>query len=144
MKAYITRRYVFPASHRLHTAALTEAENYELYGKCNHPHGHGHNYGLYVTVSGQVDPATGMVCNLTDIDAFVQREVLDAFDHQNLNELDAFHEKVPTTENLCLEIEGILRRGFTAARVEEVRIQETRKNSFATVAPGAGARRELS
>lgn len=136
MKAYVTRRYVFPASHRLHAAALTEAENYELYGKCNNPHGHGHNYGLYVTVSGQVDPATGMVCNLADIDAFVKREVLDVFDHQNLNELDAFREKVPTTENLCLEIEGILRRGFTAARVEEVRIQETRKNSFATGARG--------
>ncbi len=144
MKAYLTRRYTFPASHRLHTDALTEAENYELYGKCNNPHGHGHNYGLFVTVSGPVDAATGMVCNLAEIDAFVKREVLDVFDHQNLNELDAFRERVPTTENLCLEIESILRRGFTAAKVEEVRIQETRKNSFATARPGAGSRRELS
>jgi 6-pyruvoyltetrahydropterin/6-carboxytetrahydropterin synthase len=144
MKAYVTRRYVFPASHRLHTEALTAAENYELYGKCNHPHGHGHNYGLFVTLSGQIDRKTGMVCNLADIDAFVKREILDVFDHQNLNELDAFREQVPTTENLCLEIERILRAGFTAARVEEVRIQETRKNSFATVSPGAGVRRELS
>ena len=146
MKAYLTRRYVFPASHRLHTDALSQAENQELYGKCNNPYGHGHNYGLYVTVSGQVDAQTGMVCNLTDIDAFVKREILEVFDHQNLNELDAFREKVPTTENLCLEIESILRQGFTAARVEKVKIQETRKNSFAAVAPqpGPAARKELS
>jgi 6-pyruvoyltetrahydropterin/6-carboxytetrahydropterin synthase len=146
MKAYLTRRYVFPASHRLHTDALTEAENQELYGKCNNPYGHGHNYGLYVTVSGQVDAHTGMVCNLTEIDDFVKREILDVFDHQNLNELDAFRERVPTTENLCLEIESILRRGFTAARVEKVKIQETRKNSFAAVAPQLSpvARKELS
>lgn len=146
MKAYLTRRYEFPASHRLHADALTEAENQELYGKCNNPYGHGHNYGLYVTVSGPVDTKTGMVCNLTDIDAFVKREILEVFDHQNLNELDAFRELVPTTENLCLEIESILRKGFTAARVEKVTIQETRKNSFAAVAPQASpaARKELS
>lgn len=146
MKAYLTRRYVFPASHRLQTDALTEAENRELYGKCNNPHGHGHNYGLYVTVSGPVDAKTGMVCNLTDIDTFVKREVLAVFDHANLNKLDAFRETVPTTENLCLEIEGILQRGFTAAHVEKVKIQETRKNSFAVVAPhqGQAARKELS
>ena len=135
MKAYLTRRYEFPASHRLHIAALTETENHDLYGKCNNPYGHGHNYGLYVTVSGQVDAQTGMVCNLVDIDAFVKREVLSIFDHANLNELDVFRKQVPTTENLCLEIEGILRRGFTAARVEKVKIQETRKNSFAVMSP---------
>lgn len=135
MKAYLTRRYIFPASHRLHADALTADENRDLYGKCNNPYGHGHNYGLYVTVSGPVDAKTGMVCNLADIDAFVRREVLDVFDHANLNELDAFREVVPTTENLCLEIERILHRGITAARVEKVKIQETRKNSFAAVAP---------
>lgn len=145
MKAYLTRRYQFPASHRLHTDALTEAENRELYGKCNYPHGHGHNYGLFVTVSGQVDAKTGMVCNLTEIDGFVQREILSRFDHANLNELETFREQVPTTENLCREIEGILRRGFTAARVERVKIQETRKNAFVVLAPGgADARKEMS
>ncbi|HET9697156.1 MAG TPA: 6-carboxytetrahydropterin synthase, partial [Terriglobales bacterium] len=64
MKAYLTRRYMFSASHRLHCDGLSEAENRAIYGKCNNPHGHGHNYFLEVTVSGQVDPATGMVCNL--------------------------------------------------------------------------------
>ena len=146
MKAYVTRRYVFPASHRLHADALTDDENRDLYGKCNNPHGHGHNYGLFVTLSGQVDPKTGMVCNLAEIDSFVVREVLGVFDHANLNELDAFRGRVPTTENLCLAIEGILRRGFTAARVEKVKIQETRKNSFAALAPDGNlaARKELA
>ncbi len=144
MKAHLTRRYVFPASHRLHTEKLTPAENHDLYGKCNHPYGHGHNYGLFVTVSGQVDPKTGMVCNLADIDAFVKREVLSVFDHADLNQLDAFREVVPTTENLCLEIERILRRGFTAAQVEKVKIQETRKNSFVALADGQATRKEMS
>lgn len=144
MKAYLTRRYVFPASHRLHVDAMSEAENYELYGKCNNPHGHGHNYAVFVTLSGQVDAATGMVCNLADIDAFVAREVLSVFDHANLNELDTFRKTVPTTENLCLEIERILRSGFTAAKVEQVRIQETRKNSFVALGKPQMARKELS
>lgn len=146
MKVYLTRRYGFPASHRLHTEELTPAENNDLYGKCNNPHGHGHNYGLFITVSGQVDAKTGMVCNLADMDAFVQREVLSVFDHANLNELDAFAEVVPTTENLCLEIERILRKGFTAATVEKVKIQETRKNSLVALGPGGQApvRKEMS
>jgi len=144
MKAYITRRYVFPASHRLHSAGLTAAENHALYGKCNNPHGHGHNYELFVTVSGPVDARTGMVCNLLDIDGFVQREILHIFDHANLNNLDVFQEKVPTTENLCREIEGILNRGFKAARVEQVKIQETRKNSFVALPSPALTRKEMS
>ncbi|HUR37256.1 MAG TPA: 6-carboxytetrahydropterin synthase [Terriglobales bacterium] len=144
MKAYLTRRYEFPASHRLHTDELTAAENEDLYGKCNNPYGHGHNYGLYITLSGQVDPATGMVCNLADIDSFVKKEVLSVYDHANLNELDAFREVVPTTENLCAEIEGILRRGFSLAKVERVKIQETRKNSFAILSPSQDTRKEMA
>jgi 6-pyruvoyltetrahydropterin/6-carboxytetrahydropterin synthase len=144
MKVYITRRYEFPASHRLHAESLSAAENQELYGKCNNPYGHGHNYGLYITLSGQVDPATGMVCNLADIDDFVKREVLSVFDHANLNELDAFRETVPTTENLCREIENIVRRGFTLAKLERIKIQETRKNSFTVLAPSQSARKEMA
>ena len=85
MKAHLTRRYIFSASHRLHAEELTADENRAVYGKCNNPHGHGHNYALEVTVSGQVDAATGMVCNLVDLDEAVRREVLDRFDHENLN-----------------------------------------------------------
>src|SRR5215469_9234078 len=101
MKAHLTRRYIFSASHRLHTDALSEAQNADVYGKCNNPHGHGHNYALEVTVSGPVDEATGMVCNLVDLDDAVRREVLERFDHQNLNVLQDFATVVPTTENLA-------------------------------------------
>ena len=85
MKAHLTRRYMFSASHRLHSDAMSEAENAATYGKCNNPYGHGHNYALEVTVSGQVDESTGMVCNLVDLDGFVQREILERFDLENLN-----------------------------------------------------------
>ena len=130
MKAYLTRRYMFSASHRLHSDAMSEAENSETYGKCNNPHGHGHNYGLEVTVSGQVDPRTGMVCNLTDLDGFVAREILQRFDHQNLNILPEFADHVPTTENLCIAVYDILHLGFRAAHLERVRFEETMMNSF--------------
>ncbi|MBI1750379.1 MAG: 6-carboxytetrahydropterin synthase [Acidobacteria bacterium] len=130
MKLHLTRRYAFAAAHRLHSPALTEEENRRIYGKCCNPHGHGHNYSVEVTVSGPVDPATGMIANLTDLDAFVGREVLDAFDHKNLNEeIPVFRTAVPTTENLCLEIFTRL-RAFPAARLEHVRIEETGQNSF--------------
>ena len=74
MKAHLTRRYMFSASHRLHNDAMSDAENASTYGKCNNPFGHGHNYHLEVTVSGPVDAATGMVCNLVELDGFVRRE----------------------------------------------------------------------
>ena len=100
MKAYLSRRYMFSASHRLHSDAMSEDENAATYGKCNNPYGHGHNYTLEVTVSGPVDQRTGMVCNLTDLDGFVHSEILERFDLQNLNTLPEFAQNVPTTENL--------------------------------------------
>ena len=130
MKAHLTRRYLFSASHRLHSADMSAEENLQTYGKCNNPHGHGHNYRLEVTVSGTVDPATGMVCNLVDLDSFVKREVLARYNLENLNTLQEFAEKVPTTENLCIEIYEILHRGFPHAHLERVRIEETMMNSF--------------
>jgi len=130
MKAYLTRRYMFSASHRLHSDDLSEAENREVYGKCNNPHGHGHNYFVEVTVGGQVDPQTGMVCNLVDIDDCVRREILDRFDHANLNTLDEFRGQVPTTEVLSVAIYDILKQSFRAAHLEKVRIEETMLNSF--------------
>src|SRR5579864_5160585 len=87
MKAHLTRRYRFSASHRLHSEAMSAEENRDTYGKCNNPYGHGHNYVLEVAVSGQVDPATGMVCNLVDLDGFVEKEVLARYDIENLNML---------------------------------------------------------
>jgi 6-pyruvoyltetrahydropterin/6-carboxytetrahydropterin synthase len=130
MKAYLTRRYLFSASHRLHSDAMSSEENRATFGKCNNPHGHGHNYHLEVTVSGQVDQHTGMVCNLVDLDAFIEREVLSRYDLENLNMLQEFAQNVPTTENLCVEIFEILQRGFHHGHLERVRIEETMMNSF--------------
>ncbi len=130
MTLHLTRRYSFAASHRLHSARLSEEENWRAYGKCNNPYGHGHNYQLEVTVTGPVDPATGMIAHLGDLDAFVDREVLEVFDHRNLNEeIPAFRERVPTTENLCIEIYDRLRR-FPSAQLVRVRLGETSLNSF--------------
>ncbi len=130
MKAHLTRRYRFSASHRLHSPEMSADENRGTYGKCNNPHGHGHNYALEVTVSGPVDPATGMVCNLVDLDGFVEREVLSRFHVTNLNMLQEFAKLVPTTENLSIEIFEILQRGFLLAHLERVRLEETMMNSF--------------
>jgi 6-pyruvoyltetrahydropterin/6-carboxytetrahydropterin synthase len=121
---------MFSASHRLHSQEMTAEENRATYGKCNNPFGHGHNYALEVTVSGPVDPATGMVCNLTDLDGFVRREILERYEHQHLNALQDFVRKVPTTENLCIQIYEVLQRGFKPAHLERVRLEETMMNSF--------------
>ena len=130
LKLELGRRYRFSASHRLHTTHLTEEENNRVFGKCSNPYGHGHNYVLEVSLSGAVDPAMGMIANLSDLDAFVQRHVLEDFDHKSLNEdVSAFREKVPTTENLCIEIFRRL-QSFPKARLERVRVEETAKNSF--------------
>ena len=129
MKAHLSRRYHLSASHRLHSEAYDAERNREVFGKCNNPHGHGHNYTVQVTVSGAVDPETGMVCNLADLDAFAQANLIDRFDHTNLNTLDCFQESVSTTENLSVEIYRIF-RNFTAAHLERVHVEETSNNSF--------------
>jgi len=123
-------RYRFAASHRLHTPQLSEEENCRVFGKCNNPYGHGHNYVLEVILSGKIDPATGMIANLADLNAFVESQVLEEFDHHSLNEdVAAFRDKVPTTENLSIEIFRRL-KSFPHAKLERVRIEETAKNSF--------------
>ena len=129
MKAYLSRRYHFSASHRLHTDAFDAARNREVYGKCNNPHGHGHNYTVQVTLSGQVDPETGMVCNLSDLDSFAEKNLLARFDHTNLNKMDCFSNAVSTTENLTAEIYKIF-QDFSAAHLERVHVEETSNNSF--------------
>jgi len=130
MKAHLSRRYLFSASHRLHSEAMSEEENQLTYGKCNNPYGHGHNYTVEVTVSGPVDKATGMVCNLPDLDRFIEREVLARYGHENLNTIKEFITEVPTTENLCIQIYEIVQRGFHHAHLERVRLEETMMNSF--------------
>jgi 6-pyruvoyltetrahydropterin/6-carboxytetrahydropterin synthase len=142
MKIHLWRRYRFSASHRLHRAQLSEEENRALYGKCNNPYGHGHNYVVEVAVSGPVDRATGMIANLADLDAFVESEVIEPFDHKYLNEeIAEFRENVPTAENICIEIFKRLKR-FQRATLERVRVEETGLNSFEYAGETAGATHE--
>jgi 6-pyruvoyltetrahydropterin/6-carboxytetrahydropterin synthase len=130
LKIELGRRYRFAASHRLHSGELSAEENVRVYGKCNNPYGHGHNYVVEISVSGAPDPVTGMIVNLADLDGFVEREVLEAFDHKSLNEdVPAFRARVPTTENVCREIYQRLKR-FPKARLERVRVEETSNNAF--------------
>ena len=124
------RRYKFSASHRLHNPKLSDEENGRVYGKCNNPHGHGHNYTVEIRLSGPVDRATGMISNLADLDEFVQKKVIEPFDHRSLNEeVPEFRKTVPTTEILCMEIFKRL-RAFPRAKLEAVRVVETSNNSF--------------
>jgi 6-pyruvoyltetrahydropterin/6-carboxytetrahydropterin synthase len=130
VKVELGRRYRFAASHRLHNSKLSEAQNIELYGKCNNPHGHGHNYVLEVVVSGAVDAASGMIANLADLDAYVEKQVLNDYDHKSFNEdVAAFREVVPTTENVCMDIFARLKT-FPLAKLERIRVEETGNNSF--------------
>ncbi len=129
-KAYFGRRYNLSASHRLHTDTLTAAENQAAYGKCNNPHGHGHNYVIEVLVGGNVDPSTGMVINLVDLDSTVQQQVVERFDHTNLNLDPLFVNRVPTTENLCTTVFDLLKMALPAGLLEYVRVEETENNFF--------------
>ena len=127
--AYLSRRYHLSASHRLHSEAYTEEQNRATYGKCNNPHGHGHNYTIEVTLGGPVDPTTGMVCDLGKLDAFARTNLLDRFDHMNLNTLDVFRDVVSTTENFTIEVYRIF-TAFPDAKLTRVKIEETSNNSF--------------
>jgi len=133
LKVSLTRRYRFAASHRLHTPRLSEEANQRVYGKCSNPYGHGHNYSVEITVSGPIDPATGMIANLAQLDPYVETRVLDAFDQKYLNEQvsEFAPEKslVPTTENVCRVIFQRL-KSFPLAHLDRVRIEETSNNSF--------------
>jgi 6-pyruvoyltetrahydropterin/6-carboxytetrahydropterin synthase len=130
MRAYLSRRYVLSASHRLYSEAYSDEKNRAVYGKCSNPHGHGHNYIVEVTVGGQVDPVTGMVCNLVDLDSCVRKNVIERFDHTNLNFDERFASEVPTTENLCIAIHNLLAEHWVHADLERVRVEETRNNFF--------------
>jgi 6-pyruvoyltetrahydropterin/6-carboxytetrahydropterin synthase len=130
VRAYFGRRYMISASHRLHADTLSEAENRAAYGKCSNPHGHGHNYVVEVLVGGEVERETGMVIDLVAMDDAVRAQVLDRFDHANLNCDAAFANRVPTTENFCRTIFGLLQDALPSGRLEHVRVEETENNFF--------------
>jgi 6-pyruvoyltetrahydropterin/6-carboxytetrahydropterin synthase len=123
---YLTRRVEFSASHYYHNPAFSPDENRRVFGKCNNPHGHGHNYALEVTVAGEIDPDTGMVLNVKDLKKLLQAEVLDAMDHKFLNmEVPEFASRVPTTENIAIEIWNRIAPKLTFGRLHRVRLYET-------------------
>ena len=133
----VTRRYAFAASHRLHSPQLGAEENRRIYGKCNNPYGHGHNYLIDVSARGPADDTTGLAVNVAALDDLVRRQVLEPFGHSNLNaDTDAFHSVVPTSENLAVEICRRLKRNWSAAfpgdwpKLEKIRIAETERNIF--------------
>ena len=132
----LTSRYRFSASHRLDTAALTPEENRRLYGKCNNPHGHGHDYVLEITVDGPVD-RDGQVVNREAMDTLVRQRVLARLDHKNLNvDRPQFAHTVATTENLATLVHGALAEHWTLpVRLARVRISETGRNSFELEVP---------
>src|SRR5881275_227079 len=120
LKVELGRRYRFSASHRLHSPHLSEEENCRLYGKCNNPYGHGHNYVLEVSVRGPLDEDSGRAVDLSGLDDLVRRQVTEPFDHRNLNtEVKAFAEVVPTSENLSYEICRRLKRNWKQVFPEE-------------------------
>lgn len=123
---YLTRKAEFSASHYYHNPDFTQEENQRIFGKCNNPNGHGHNYVLEVTVKGDVNPRSGFVVDLRELKATMHREVLDAFDHRFLNkEIPEFSKQIPTTENLAIAIWRRLEPKFDSARLHRIRLYET-------------------
>jgi 6-pyruvoyltetrahydropterin/6-carboxytetrahydropterin synthase len=130
MNVTLTRGYHFSASHRLDCEALSPQENRDVYGKCNNPHGHGHNYRVEVTVRGSIDAATGMVMNMADLDALVSESVVERLHLANLNADPLFQQEVPTTENLCRAIHRLVVAGLPQGKLDRIRIKETENNFF--------------
>jgi len=128
----LTRRLDFAAAHRLHASALDDGANAALFGKCNNPNGHGHNYGVEVTVSGTPDPVTGMLVDLAALDAVLEREIMDHFDHKHLNlDVEEFRSVNPTSENVTLAIWRRLEGTIPSpARLFRVVVEETDRNRF--------------
>jgi 6-pyruvoyltetrahydropterin/6-carboxytetrahydropterin synthase len=123
---YLTRKAEFAASHYYHNPALSAEENQRLFGKCNNPNGHGHNYMLEVTVKGEVDARSGFVVDLKQLKDTLNREVLDALDHRFLNkEVPEFQARIPTTENLAITIWQRLEPKLKNAKLHRVRVYET-------------------
>jgi 6-pyruvoyltetrahydropterin/6-carboxytetrahydropterin synthase len=125
----ITRRLLFNAAHRVHNPALSEAENKALFGKCNNPNWHGHNYTLDVSVTGEVDERTGYVIDLGALKRIVEREVIDKVDHRNFNlEVDFMRGVIPTTENIVVGIWRVLAPAIAPARLTRLVLWETPNN----------------
>ena len=125
----ITRRLQFNAAHRVHNPTLSDAENKALFGKCNNPNWHGHNYTLDVSVSGPVDDRTGYVVDLSHIKRVVEREVIDKVDHRNFNlEVDFMQGVIPTTENIVVAMWRVIAPAMVPAKLTKLVLWETPNN----------------
>lgn len=125
----ITRRLHFSAAHRVHNPALSDAENQRLFGKCNNPNWHGHNYILDVSVRGTIDEKTGYVVDLARIKEVAQQHVVDQVDHRNLNvEVDFLKGTMPTTENFAVAIWRVLEPALRPAQLTRLVLWETVNN----------------
>ncbi|RTR36164.1 6-pyruvoyl tetrahydropterin synthase [Robertmurraya yapensis] len=131
----LTRKYHFSTAHRLHSNQLSDEENLDIFGKCNNPYGHGHNYYLEVTVRGEQDPVTGMIADLAKMDQIVDREILQKFDHKHLNlDTEEFKEINPTSENVAVVIWQLLAPKL--GKLFKIGLYETEKNYFEYYGPG--------
>lgn len=131
----LTRRYKFAAMHRLHTGHLSEEDNWKVFGKCNNPNGHGHNYVILVTVAGAINEQTGLVADVEKLDRIVQDHVVSRFDHHDLNQDPAFADKTTTGENLAILVWDLLADRIPGARLAKVGVIETRDNYFEYAGP---------
>jgi len=123
---YLTRKAEFSASHHYHNPEFSAEENQRIFGKCNNPNGHGHNYTLEVTVKGEVDHKTGFVVDLKQLKEIMNREVIDALDHRYLNkEVPEFKDQIPTTENIAIAAWKRLEKKLKVAKLHRVRVYET-------------------
>lgn len=128
---YVTRREVFSASHRLFNENLTDEENEDLFGKCNNPHGHGHNYILEVTVYGEPDAVTGYVIDLKILRNIIKKNIIKKVDHKHLNYDVAFLKGIiPTAENIAIAVWKRLENKLPSGKLYSVKIYET-ENNFA-------------
>jgi 6-pyruvoyltetrahydropterin/6-carboxytetrahydropterin synthase len=133
----ITRRYKFAAMHRLHTDRLSEEDNWKVFGKCNNPNGHGHNYAILVTVEGAIDERTGLATDVDALDQVVRETVVARFDHRDLNRDPAFADKTTTGENLAILIWDLLADKIPTGRLVNIGVVETRDNYFEYAGPAA-------
>ena len=123
---YLTRKAEFSASHYYHNPEFTAEENQRIFGKCNNPNGHGHNYTLEVTVAGEIDPVSGFVVDLKQLKDIIEREVVSVYDHRHLNfEVPEFEHVIPTTENIAVAIWRRLEGKIEHAKLHRVRVYET-------------------
>lgn len=130
MPVYVTRKVRFNAAHRLHNPNKSDEWNREMYGVCNNPNWHGHNYVLEVTVAGEPDPETGFIVDLAELKRIITERVVSRCDHRNLNlDVDFMQGIMPSTENFAIAIWDELKDAMPNGRLHRVRLEETDNNS---------------